>query len=80
MSLVHEGVPLVLEKADDGSTGRNQGVLLGIQSENIKNDFASLKEKGVKMLFEEPQPCPPGFYFVIEDPAGNKIEIVEFSK
>ncbi|PWW25501.1 hypothetical protein DFO73_113100 [Cytobacillus oceanisediminis] len=30
----------------------------------------------IKVLFDEPQPCPPGRYFVIEDPSGNQIEIV----
>ncbi len=45
----------------------------------IENDFNQLKDKGVKIISSEPQPCPPGRYFVIEDPSGNQIEIVEFS-
>lgn len=77
VSLVHEGVPIVLEKADSNRAASS--VLLGILSENIEKDFASLKEKGATILFDEPKPCPPGRFFVLEDPFGNQIEIVEFS-
>ncbi|KAF0824779.1 VOC family protein [Cytobacillus firmus] len=77
VSLVHNDVPVVLEESADEKTGSN--VLPGILSKNIESDFSKMREAGVKMLFENPQPCPPGRYFIIEDPSGNQIEIVEFS-
>jgi predicted enzyme related to lactoylglutathione lyase len=79
VSLVHEGVPIVLEKEDSNRNEAPSSVLLGILSRDIEKDFASLKEKGAAILFDEPQPCPPGRFFVLVDPSGNQIEIVEFS-
>ena len=76
VSLQHEAVPVVLEETDRQLDG--QGVLLGLLSYDIEKDFATLKAKGVKVLFDEPKPCPPGRYFVIADPSGNEIEIVQF--
>ncbi len=78
VSLQHEAVPIVLEETDNQMDGTRQGVLLGLLSDDIERDFSDLKAKGVKILFDEPKPCPPGRYFVIEDPAGNEIEIVQF--
>lgn len=48
-------------------------------SENLDKDIEDFKTQGVKIIFDEPKPCPPGRYTIIEDPAGNQIEIVEFS-
>ncbi len=80
VSLVHNGLPIVLEeKKGSGQAGSGQSVLPGILSEAIEKDFELLKSKGAVMIFDEPKPCPPGRYFVIEDPSGNQIEVVEFS-
>lgn len=79
VSLVHNEIPIVLEEAEPFDTEARQGVLLGILSENLDKDVDELKAKGVEILFAEPQPCPPGRYTIIKDPAGNQIEIVEFA-
>jgi lactoylglutathione lyase len=76
--LEHNGVPLILEKAAKQDTTTSTKVLLGIQSQNIQGDFQRLQEKGVSILSSKPLPCPPGFYFVIEDYSGNQLEIVEY--
>ncbi|MUK89817.1 VOC family protein [Ornithinibacillus sp. L9] len=79
ISLEHNGLPFILEKADTvGQPSRSNTVLLGIQSTNIHDGFERLKSKQVNVLFDEPKPCPPGYFFVIEDPTGKQIEIVEF--
>jgi lactoylglutathione lyase len=80
VSLQHEEVPIVLEEAECELVGNRQGVLLGLLSTDIEQDYSDLKAKGVKVLFDEPKPCPPGRYFVIEDPSGNEIELVQFLK
>lgn len=75
--LEHNGLPFILEKADyDESPSSN--VLFAIQSGNIQEDFKRMVESGVKVISNEPMPCPPGYYFMIEDFSGNKLEIVEF--
>lgn len=78
ISLEHKGLPLILEKAENLNSTTNSSVLLAINSSNIREDFKRLQEKGVKILFDEPKPCPPGYFFVIEDSSGNQLEIVEF--
>lgn len=79
VSLVHNEIPIVLEETEPFDAETRQSVLLGIVSENLNKDIDELKAKGVSILFDEPQPCPPGRYTIIKDPAGNQIEIVEFS-
>ncbi len=79
VSLVHNEVPIVLEKSEEVSQPTGQKVLLGILSENIDEDVDRLRQKGAKVLFDESRPCPPGRYNIIEDPSGNKLELVEFS-
>lgn len=78
IQLEHNGVPIILEKDDSNNTQGSSKVVLGINSTDIHADFKQLKETGVNMLFSEPQPCPPGYFFVIEDFEGNQIEIVQF--
>jgi lactoylglutathione lyase len=79
VSLVHNHVPIVIEESDIPSANQGQSVLLGILSKNLDEDLSILKTKGAKILFDEPQPCPPGRFTIIEDPSGNQIELVEFS-
>ncbi|WP_226658061.1 VOC family protein [Pseudalkalibacillus hwajinpoensis] len=76
VSLQHESIPIVLEKESQES--EKNSVLIAIQSNDIHKDFHRFKEKRVPILSEEPKPCPPGLYFVIEDPSGNQIEILQF--
>lgn len=78
VSLVHNEIPIVLEKSNGGSSV-GQKVLLGILSENLDDDIDRLRNRGAKILFDESKPCPPGRYNMIEDPFGNKLELVEFS-
>lgn len=79
VSLVHNEIPIVLEKNEGEQVSGNQKVLLGILSENIDEDVSQLRQKGVKILFDEARPCPPGRYNIIEDPFGNQLELVEFT-
>lgn len=78
ISLEHKGLPLILEKAEKVDSPTKSSVLLAINSSDIHEDFKRLQDKGLKVLFDEPQQCPPGYFFVIEDNSGNQLEIVEF--
>ncbi|GAA0323931.1 hypothetical protein GCM10008967_13090 [Bacillus carboniphilus] len=79
VSLNHKEIPIVLEEAPDVELQPKQNVLPGFVSSNLDQDIEVLRSKGVKILFDEPRPCPPGRYTVIEDPTGNQIELLEFS-
>ncbi|PLR87089.1 VOC family protein [Bacillus sp. V33-4] len=78
VSLKHEGLPLVLEETEGIQANSQNNVLPGLIAKNLDEEIEVLKSKGVKILFEEPKPCPPGRYTIIEDPSGNQIELVEF--
>jgi lactoylglutathione lyase len=79
ISLVHNELPIVLEKSEEAIDRGGQRVLLGILSDNLDEDVNRLREKGAKIVFDESMPCPPGRYNMIEDPFGNQLELVEFS-
>jgi lactoylglutathione lyase len=79
VTLKQEAITIVLEQTETIHTKPQQYVLPGIISENLNEDISNLKTKGVKIVFDEPRPCPPGRYTVIEDPTGNQIELIEFS-
>ncbi|WP_404450990.1 VOC family protein [Virgibacillus necropolis] len=79
VSLINPEFTIVLEENEEESLMSGNNVLLGLVSENVDEDMKMLLSKGVKMVFSEPRPCPPGRYIVIEDPSGNHIELLEFS-
>ncbi|WP_053216025.1 VOC family protein [Guptibacillus hwajinpoensis] len=79
VSLVHKNIPIVLEEDNSINLSDSKSVLLGISSKNIGHDFKLLKNRGANVLFDEPEPCPPGLYFIVEDPSGNQLEVVEFT-
>lgn len=78
VSLVHNEIPIVLEKSEEAIATGGQRVLLGILSDNLDEDVHRLREEGAKILFDESRPCPPGRYNIVEDPFGNQLELVEF--
>lgn len=80
VTLKQEAFTIVLELAENVHKEPRQNVLPGIISENLDQDLAMLKDKGVQIIFDEPRPCPPGRYSIIKDPTGNLIEMIEFSK
>lgn len=82
VSLKHEGVPVILCQVEHNvqSNYPNQSqVVLGLQTDNLIQSIAELKALGIEVIYDTPQPCPPGFYSAIRDPFGNVIEILEFS-
>ncbi|WP_194840849.1 VOC family protein [Filobacillus milosensis] len=79
VSLKHDQIPLILEEHSEVINGQNN-VVLAIQSEDLEQDIEALTQAGVKFIINKPEACPPGRYAVIEDPFGNQIELLEFSK
>lgn len=81
VELSFDGHSIILEKAEKENTlnyFENAQTVLGIRSNNLFADMKVLQERGVELLFKEPQKCPPGIFNVIQDPFGNHIEILEF--
>ncbi|WP_397538551.1 VOC family protein [Rummeliibacillus pycnus] len=81
VELNFDGLPIILEKVSDLNTldyYDNSQIVMGLQTKDIVSEIEILRDKGIELLFEEPQKCPPGLFNVIKDPFGNYIEILEF--
>lgn len=81
VELNFDGHSIILEKVEKMNTlnyFENAQTVIGIRSNNLSSDMKILQERGVELLFKEPQNCPPGIFNVIQDPSGNHIEILEF--
>lgn len=52
-------------------------VVLGIETDSWIETIAFYKEKGIEMIYDTPQKCPPGYFSACNDPFGNVIELLE---
>ncbi|MEK4628162.1 VOC family protein [Solibacillus sp. FSL R7-0682] len=81
VSLLHGDLPIVLEENDKTSTnseGQSPGIVLGLQTENIEETVAFLKDANVEFIIDVPTSCPPGKFIRIKDPFGNVLEYLQF--
>lgn len=82
IGLKNEHIPLILNKVDTITKvdyPHEAQVVLGIQTNDLKASIADFKARGIEVLFDTPQACPPGTYSAIRDPFGNVIELLEFA-
>ncbi len=80
--LKHEDIPIVLYQVDQLAPvnyPKQAQIVLGIQTDNLVQSIAELSAQGIKMIYDTPQPCLPGYYSAFKDPFGNVIEIFEFN-
>ncbi|MBD8497001.1 VOC family protein [Paenibacillus arenosi] len=83
VGLKHDGITIVLcktERPAASSYPDTAQVVLGFETENLLTKMNQLTDKGVAMIYDEPQPCPPGYFNAFLDPFGNAIELLEFHK
>jgi lactoylglutathione lyase len=76
VSLVHEGLPIVLEEHEEVSGG--SGIVIALKTDDIFKTAENLKVRGVELLIPEPADCPPGKYISFRDPFGNTLEYLQF--
>lgn len=82
VQLEHAGTPLILNKVDRNTTVQypeEAQVVIGLQTDDLIQTIVEYKSKGIEVIHDTPQPCPPGSYSAIRDPFGNVIELLEFS-
>jgi lactoylglutathione lyase len=82
VELEHEGIPVILQQVEQSAQTdypNHSQVVLGLQTDNLVHSIAEMTSKGIEVIYDTPQPCPPGYYSAIKDPFGNVIEILEFS-
>jgi lactoylglutathione lyase len=81
VTLVHGGLPIVLEESENTSYSENTrspGVVLGLSTEDIHHTVTILNEHQVDFIVEEPTTCPPGKFISFRDPFGNVLEYLQF--
>jgi lactoylglutathione lyase len=80
--LENDGPPVILEKVEKsnniGYPGKSQ-IVLGIETDNIEDAAREMRGKGVEFLHESPQPFVAGFVMAMRDPAGNVLELLQFT-
>ncbi|MFW9976008.1 MAG: VOC family protein [Candidatus Thorarchaeota archaeon] len=81
--LENQGPPVILEKVEKRGVSeypRVSQVVLGIETDNIKQTSKDLKEKGVEFLHDIPQVFVSGLMMAMRDPSGNVLELLQFNK
>lgn len=81
--LKHEGMSVVLNKVERIAATdypHETQVVPAMETPDIEAALADFKAKGVDVVMEHPQPCPPGLFSAIRDPFGNVIELIQFSQ
>lgn len=56
---------------------REAQVLLNLETRDLRADLARLRDAGVELLHDAPQPCPVGTFAAFRDPSGNVGELLE---
>jgi lactoylglutathione lyase len=83
IQLKSDGPTVILEKVDKPANAVYPGgsqVVLCVATDNIEKTSKELKNKGVNFLQDEPGPFAAGRFMAMKDPAGNILELLEFSK
>ncbi|MCG7343626.1 VOC family protein [Sporosarcina sp. ACRSL] len=78
VTLVHEGLPIVVEESESVSNEEASGIVLTLKTDDIYETVGALKEHDVEFIIGEPAPCPPGKYISFRDPFGNVWEYLQF--
>src|SRR5690349_17150518 len=82
VKLASDPVPIILYRVEGGTQSNYPDAvqtLVNIETDDLEKSLTALKEKGARVLQENPQPCPVGIYAGVQDPSGNVIELVEYS-
>jgi lactoylglutathione lyase len=82
IQLEHDGVDVVLcqaEKPARGEYPQASATVLGIATANLKQSVERLKASKAEVLHDQPQEFPGGHFVAFRDPAGNVLELLEFS-
>jgi lactoylglutathione lyase len=72
--------PSLLLCAGGGKTPGNypSGVVLGHSTKDLDKKMNELRQKGVKLLHDQPEPFPAGRYAAFTDPFGTVHELLEY--
>ena len=72
-----ERFPLLLYRVDQPAKidyPHDSQVLFNVETDNLESALARLREQGVEVIHDTPEPCPVGIYAGVRDPSGNVLE------
>ena len=81
--LENDGPTLILEQVEQKAERKVPGssqIVICIATNDISTKSKELKELGVEFLFDKPKPFTAGKYMIMNDPAGNIVELLEFTE
>jgi hypothetical protein len=59
---------------------RDSQILFNVETDNLEGAMGRLREQGIEVLHETPEPCPVGIYAGVRDPSGNVLELIEYRR
>lgn len=83
VELDHERVSLVLCRAEvrtNQAYPSGSGVAIGLAWDDIEATAKRMKADGVEVLISTPEEFPGGRFIAVRDPAGNVVELLEFTQ
>ena len=81
VKLEHAAVPLLLYKVEREASDKYRDgaqTIVNIATDDLGRDLARMRNLGIHVVHDEPQPCPVGVHAAIRDPSGNVLELVEY--
>ncbi|MFW9910152.1 MAG: VOC family protein, partial [Candidatus Thorarchaeota archaeon] len=79
--LENSGPAVILEEVAHSNDSKYPGfsqVVLGIETDNIKETSDRLRKAGVTFLHKEPEEFVAGHVMAMKDPSGNVLELLQF--
>ena len=80
--LIGEGMsPVLIEvpEANRSEYATSSQIVVGVETADIASTYADYKAKGVDFLEDGPEPFPVGQRAHFRDPAGNVLELIQWS-
>ena len=83
IKLQHAGCSLLLSRCERASRPDYPlaaQVAIGIAVGDVEAELTRLRRAKVEIIFEHPQDFPAGRFIAVRDPAGNVVELLQFSR
>jgi len=83
IKLQHAGCALLLSRCERASRPDYPlvaQIALGLAIEDVDAELKRMKAAKVDLVFDQPQHFPAGRFIAVRDPAGNVVELLQFSR
>lgn len=83
IKLQHAGCALLLsrcERASHPDYPLAAQVVIGLAVDDVDAELKRMRSAKVELIFDQPQEFPAGRFIAVRDPAGNVVELLQFSR